>query len=85
MRAAAFGGRSEPSRVENGGLVWPANDDDCRGLIGLDQLDGELSTAVIWPVASSVILLMGLDSFVVGIKALSWWLQTPARGRFCCV
>jgi len=33
------------------------------------------SVGVIRPLANMVVLLMGLDSFAVGIKALSWWLQ----------
>ena len=33
------------------------------------------SAGVIWPLANMVVLLMGLDSSAVGIKALSWCLQ----------
>ncbi|HVD82017.1 MAG TPA: hypothetical protein VNB87_15930 [Propionibacteriaceae bacterium] len=34
---------------------------------------------MIWLLANVVVLLMGLDSFAVGIKALSWCSNT-ARG-----
>jgi hypothetical protein len=61
--------------MANGRLERPTNDHDCWGFVGLANSMASVSDGVIWASPSVVILLMGLDSLSVGIKALSWCSQ----------
>jgi hypothetical protein len=65
----------ETSRMKEGRLDGPSAEDRRWRLVSLEQFDGQCVGWGDLGFAQVVILLMGLDSLSVGIKALSWCSQ----------